>query len=306
MTFHLKILRGALQMIRFPGVHVAIVTPFTNDYEVDYQKLEELCNWLIEEGVDGLVPVGSLGEYATLTAEERAKVVETVVKAANKRVTVTVGTGAPSTKQAVSWAQHAKDCGADALMALPPINYRPLRNEVVAHYEALSSVGLPIIAYNNPLDYPTDLTPDLLNEIAQFKNVVAVKEFSGDIRRVHKILEETDLEVLIGVDNLAMEGPLCGATGWIAGVPNVFPREGVELFRLAREGKVKEAIELYRRFLPLFEFDANPQLVQSIKYMMELIGKPMGPTRPPRLPLTAESYEAVKKAFDRAAQQLVQ
>ncbi|NGY80608.1 dihydrodipicolinate synthase family protein (plasmid) [Bacillus megaterium] len=293
-------------MTRFEGVHVAIVTPFTDLYEVDYQRLHELCNWLIDEGVNGLVPVGSLGEYATLTVEERSKVVETVVKAANKRVTVTVGSGAPSTKQAVQWGQHAKDVGADAIMALPPINYRPLRNEIIAHYKDLSEVGLPIIAYNNPLDYPTDLTPELLGEISKFENVVAVKEFSGDIRRVHKILEETDLEVLTGVDNLAMEGPLCGATGWIAGVPNALPREGVELFRLSREGKIKEATELYRRLLPLFDLDAKPQLVQSIKYMMELAGQPVGPTRPPRLPLSTEDYNQIKKAFNRAVQKVTQ
>lgn len=293
-------------MTRFEGVHVAIVTPFTDSYEVDYQRLHELCNWLIDEGVNGLVPVGSLGEYATLTVEERSKVVETVVKAANKRVTVTVGSGAPSTKQAVQWVQHAKDIGADAIMALPPINYRPLRNEIIAHYKDLSKVGLPIIAYNNPLDYPTDLTPELLKEISKFENVVAVKEFSGDIRRVHKILEETDLEVLTGVDNLAMEGPLCGATGWIAGVPNALPREGVELFRLSREGKIKEATALYRRLLPLFDLDAKPQLVQSIKYMMELAGQPVGPTRPPRLPLSTEDYDQIKKAFNRAVQKVTQ
>lgn len=293
-------------MTRFEGVHVAIVTPFTDSYEVDYQRLHELCNWLIDEGVNGLVPVGSLGEYATLTVEERSKVVETVVKAANKRVTVTVGSGAPSTKQAVQWVQHAKDVGADAIMALPPINYRPLRNEIIAHYKDLSEVGLPIIAYNNPLDYPTDLTPELLKEISKFENVVAVKEFSGDIRRVHKILEETDLEVLTGVDNLAMEGPLCGATGWIAGVPNALPREGVELFRLSREGKIKEATDLYRRLLPLFDLDAKPQLVQSIKYMMELAGQPVGPTRPPRLPLSTEDYDQIKKAFNRAVQKVTQ
>lgn len=293
-------------MAKFEGVHVAIVTPFTDSYEVDYQGLNDLCNWLINEGVDGLVPAGSLGEYATLSVEERSKVVETVVKAANNRVKVIVGTGAPSTKQAVQWAHHAKDVGADALMALPPINYRPLRNEIIAHYEVLSNVGLPIIAYNNPLDYPTDLTPELLKEISEFENVVGVKEFSGDIRRVHKILEQTDLEVLIGVDNLAMEGPLCGATGWIAGVPNALPREGIELFRLSKEGKVKEATELYRRLLPLFDLDANPQLVQSIKYMMELAGRPVGPTRPPRLPLSSDDYHHIRKAFNQAVQKVSQ
>lgn len=285
-------------MAKFEGVYVAIVTPFTETYEVDYKRLHELCDWMITQGVHGLVPCGSLGEYASLTVEERAKVVETVVAAANDRVPVVVGSGAPSTQQAVGWVRQAKEAGAAGIMALPPINYRPLENEVIAHYEALASVGLPIIAYNNPHDYKVDLTPDLLAKLSKIENIVGVKEFSGDVRRVHDILAKTDLEVLIGVDDLAMEGPLLGATGWIAGVPNALPKEGVELFRLAREGKLGEAMELYRRLLPLFHYDASPQLVQSIKYMMELAGFPVGSTRPPRLPLSPEYYAGIKEAYD--------
>jgi 4-hydroxy-tetrahydrodipicolinate synthase len=288
-------------MAHFEGVYVAMVTPFTDAYEVDYNRLRELCDRLISGGVDGLVPTGSLGEYATLSGEERAKVVETVIDAAAGRVPVVVGTAAPSTEQAVGWVRHAKAAGAAGVMALPPINYKPLRHEVVAHYEALSEVGLPIVAYNNPHDYKVDLTPDFLAELSRIENIVAVKEFSGDIRRIHDILEKTGLEVMVGVDDLAMEGPLFGATGWISGVPNALPQEGAELFRLAREGKLKEALPLYRRLLPLFHYDASPQLVQSIKYMMELSGFPVGPTRPPRLPLPAADYEAIKEAFDYAA-----
>ncbi|TYP78907.1 dihydrodipicolinate synthase family protein [Paenibacillus methanolicus] len=285
-------------MARFEGVYVALVTPFTSAYEVDYKRLAELCDWLIQQGVHGLVPTGSLGEYATMSNEERAKVVETVIDAAAGRVPVVVGSAAPSTQQAVAWVRHAKDAGAAGVMALPPINYKPLEHEVVAHYEALNTVGLPIIAYNNPHDYKIDLTPDLLARLSKIEHVVAVKEFSGDIRRVHDILAKTNLEVMIGVDDLAMEGPLFGATGWISGVPNALPKEGVELFRLAREGKLKEAGELYRRLLPLFHYDASPQLVQSIKYMMGLSDFPVGPTRPPRLPLPVADYEAIKKAYE--------
>lgn len=285
-------------MAKFEGVYVALVTPFTESYEVDYTRLHELCDWMITQGVHGLVPCGSLGEYASLTVEERAKVVETVVAAAKDRVPVVVGSGAPSTQQAVGWVRQAKEAGAAGIMALPPINYRPLENEVIAHYEALASVGLPIIAYNNPHDYKVDLTPDLLAKLSKIDNIVGVKEFSGDVRRVHEILAKTDLEVMIGVDDLAMEGPLLGATGWIAGVPNALPKEGVELFRLSREGKLNEAMELYRRLLPLFHYDASPQLVQSIKYMMELAGFPVGPTRPPRLPLSSEYYAGIKEAYD--------
>jgi 1-pyrroline-4-hydroxy-2-carboxylate deaminase len=285
-------------MPKFEGVYVAIVTPFSNNHEVDYKRLYELSQWQISQGVQGLVPAGSLGEYASLTNEERAKVVETVIEAAAGKVPVVVGTGAPSTQQAVGWVRHAKEAGAAGVMALPPINYRPLENEVIAHYEALSSVGLPIIAYNNPHDYKTDLTPDLLVKISAIENVIGVKEFSGDIRRVHEILAKTNLEVLIGVDDLAMEGPIAGATGWIAGVPNALPKEGVELFQLARAGKIKEALPLYRRLLPLFHYDAKPQLVQAIKYMVELSGLPVGPTRPPRLALSAEAYQEILEAYN--------
>jgi len=285
-------------MPTFEGVYVALVTPFTADYEVDYQRLAELCDTLISQGVNGLIPAGSLGEYATLTQEERAKVVETVIEAAAGRVPVVVGSAAPSTKQAVDWVRHARDAGAAGVMALPPINYKPLESEVVAHYEALNEVGLPIIVYNNPHDYKVDLTPQLLSRLSGLEHVVAVKEFSGDIRRVHAILAHTDLEVMIGVDDLAMEGALCGATGWISGVPNALPKEGVELFNLARQGKVQEATVLYRHLLPLFHFDASPQLVQSIKYMMELAGFSAGPTRPPRLPLPEAEYAAIKEAFE--------
>ena len=287
-------------MGRFEGVYVAIVTPFTSDYEVDYKRLTDLCDWLIQEGVNGLVPSGSLGEYATMTGEERAKVIHTVIAAAKGRVPVVVGSAAPSTRQAVEWVQFSKDAGAAGVMALPPINYKPLENEVFAHYEALNTVGLPIIAYNNPHDYKIDLTPDILARLAKFENVVAVKEFSGDVRRMQDILAQTDLEVMVGVDDLVMEGGLIGATGWIAGVPNALPKEGVELFRLARAGKLAEAQALYRRLLPLFHYDASPQLVQSIKYMMELAGFPVGPTRPPRLPLADDYYAGIKKAFDYA------
>ncbi|MDR7001180.1 dihydrodipicolinate synthase family protein [Neobacillus niacini] len=287
-------------MAKFTGVYVAIITPFTEEYQVDFKRLEEHVDWLIKEGVHGIIPAGSVGEYAALTAEERAKVIETVIDAANGRVPVVVGTGAPSTEQAAGWARHAKAAGAAGIMALPPINYNPTEAEIFAHYEALSDVGIPIIAYNNPHDYKVDLTPDLLKKLSAIENVVAVKEFSGDIRRVHDILSKTDLEVMIGVDDLAMEGPIAGATGWIAGFPNVFPREGVRIFELATQGRVKEALELYRPSLPLYHYDAKPQLVQAIKYSMELAGRPVGPTRPPRMPLPESELQKIKEAFEQA------
>jgi 1-pyrroline-4-hydroxy-2-carboxylate deaminase len=287
-------------MAQFNGVFVAIVTPFTDSFEVDYNRLREHSDWLIREGVNGLIPCGSVGEYATLNDYERAKVVETVLDVAQDRVPVLVGSGAPSTKEAVKWVQHAKDHGAAGVMALPPINYTPQEYEVIAHYQALSEIGLPIVLYNNPLDYKTDLTPELLLKLQTIENVIGVKEFSTDVRRVHTILEETNLEVLIGVDDLGLEGPAVGSTGWIAGFANVFPKESVEIFNLAREGNVKKVLKLYRSLLPLFHYDGLPILVQAIKYSLELKGMPVGPPRPPRLPLSEDLQSEIKKAYERA------
>lgn len=287
-------------MAQFPGVFVAVITPFTDRGEVDYERLHDHVDWLIGQGIHGLVPTGSCGEYAALSDSERGRVVETTIRTAAGRVPVVVGTAAPSTDKAVSWATHARESGAAGLMALPPINYRPTRQEVVAWYRSLSRVGLPIIVYNNPFDTSTDLTPDLLAEIGELEHVVGVKEFSGDVRRIPQILSETRLEVLGGADDVVLESILVGATGWIAGLANVVPRESVQLFELARGHRVTEAKELYERLLPLFRYDSQPIFVQVIKHCFEIAGRPVGPTRGPRLPLDEVTRVKVKTAYAQA------
>lgn len=284
-------------MERFPGIQVAIVTPFDDSGEVNYKRLAEHAAWLIENGIHGIVSPGSVGEYASLSDEEREQVVETVVEAANGRVPVTIGVAAPSTAATVGWAKHAKELGATAVMALPPINYNPTKHEVFAYYRAISDVGLPIAAYNNPYDTATDLTPEFLAELATIENFVAVKDFSGDVRRIARTRELCDLEIIAGVDDLALEGFLAGATGCIAGFANALPKETVEVYDLARAGKLDEVWELYRRMLPLLRYDSTPRLVQAIKYAMELAGVPAGNTRPPRLPLEDEERREVEEAF---------
>jgi 4-hydroxy-tetrahydrodipicolinate synthase len=287
-------------MNRFPGVYVAIITPFNAAHELDIRGLKEHVDWLIQEGVDGIVPTGSVGEYASLTPAERSLVVESVIDVVNGRVPVVVGSAAPSTQLAVEWITHAKNAGAAGVMALPPINYKPTEAEVIAHYERLSEVGLPVIAYNNPHDYPTDLKPALLRKLSAIENIVAVKEFSGDIRRVHDIQRETDLEILIGVDDLSMEGGLLGVTGWIAGLTNVIPKDSVQMFKLAQQGKLTEALAMYKRMLPFFHWDASPRLVQAIKYGLELAGRSVGGARPPRLELTLEEKREIRDAYEYA------
>ncbi len=287
-------------MSQLEGVYVAIVTPFTEDTsEVDYDALRDHANWLIEKGVGGLVPCGTCGEYAQLSNEERAKVVETVVAEANGRVQVIVGVAAPTTAQAVGWAEHAKRVGANGIMALPPISYKPTWREVVHYFQALSDVGLPITIYNNTHDNATDVTPDLFKELESIENIVGVKEFSGDIRRIPEIQEKTNLQVLAGADDLALEGLLAGALGWIAGLANAIPEECMEMYRLVKQGDIEAATAVYRRILPLMRWDSTPRLVQAIKYAMELAGRPVGITRAPRLPLDDADRQAVREAFFR-------
>lgn len=286
-------------MTIFQGVHVSLVTPMSESYEVDYQRTEEVCDWLIREGVNGIIVAGPVGEYATLSREERAKIVETVIKVSNGRVPIIAGTGTPTTAETIYWAEHALDKGADGILALPPINYKPLESEVIAHYEKLSSVGIPMMIFNNPRDFGIDLTPEFLVDLAKLENIIAIKEFSGDVRRIHEISTKTTLDVLVGVDDMSMEGALCGATGWTSGVANALPKLSVELFQFALENDRKEASKLYEVLEPLYRYDASPQLIQAIKYMMELANQPVGPTRPPRLPLTSKDYNMIRNLFEK-------
>ncbi len=285
-------------MQRFAGVYVAVITPFTRDDRVDLDRLKEHVSWLIEQGVHGIIPAGSCGEYAALSEAERTLVVESVAEVCEGRVPLVVGTGASSTRNAVRWAEHARGCGAAGIMALPPSAYRPNRREIRAWYEALNGVGLPIIAYNNPFDTTVDLTPDLLAELQELENLVAVKEYSGDVRRIPLILETTRLDVIVGCDDLALEGLLAGATGWIAGLTNVVARESIDLYNLVREGRIEEASALYGKLLPLFRYDSRPTFVQAIKFAFDLIGKPAGATRPPRLPLDEPDRYVIAQALE--------
>ncbi len=281
---------------RFPGIYVAMVTPMNAAGDPDCRRLAEHAAWLLSEGVDGLVVAGTCGEYASLDAEERARVVETALGAA-KGHPVIVGVAAPSTRAVVHWATHAKHHGAAALMALPPLLYRPTSEEVEAHFAALNAVGLPIIAYNNTHDTPVDLTPEVLQSLAHLKNLVAVKEFSGDVRRISALIEQTELEVLAGADDLVLESLLMGATGWIAGLTNVIPRESVHLYHLARAGRLEAARDLYRALLPLLRYDSTPLLVQAIKFGMAERGHDVGGTRAPRLPLAPHHQAAIRAAL---------
>ncbi len=289
------------------GVIVATALPYQDDpsapagLAVDYDRYAEHCRWLVDNGCAGVGPNGSLGEYSSLTDEERRRVARTAIETVGGDATVVVGVHGPGSHLAVRWAEAAAEDGADGVLCLPPTMYRANRGEVLAHFEAVAAVGLPVMVYNNPVDTKVDLTPDLLAEIAAIDNVVAVKEFSGDVRRVLEIKEcAPDLRIVAGADDVVLESLLMGATGWFAGFPNVFPAESVRLYELALAGRLAEARALYDPLVAAFRWDSRTEFVQAIKLGMEKVGRFGGPCRPPRGPLVPEHRAQVEASMDQA------
>ncbi|MEO3791850.1 dihydrodipicolinate synthase family protein [Nonomuraea sp. B10E15] len=271
------------------GVHVATALPFNDDLSVDYDGYAEHVRFLAEGGCDGVCPNGSLGEYQTLTAEERARVVRTAIEAAPDGFHVMPGVAAYGAAEARRWAEQAAEAGAGSVLLLPPNAYRADRQAVVGHYREVAKAGLPVVAYNNPLDTKVDLTPDLLAELHQEGLIVAVKEFTGDVRRAYELAElAPGLDLLIGSDDVLLELGIAGAVGWIAGYPNMIPRSTVELYRLATSGDLDKALPIYRDLHPLLRWDSKTEFVQSVKLSMDLAGRKGGVCRPPRTALPSE------------------
>jgi 4-hydroxy-tetrahydrodipicolinate synthase len=280
---------------QFGGVYAATTTPFNADGAVDFSCFEKHCLRLVESGVAGIVPNGSLGEYEALDDAERARVVETAQAAVGDRVPVVPGVSARSARDARRWAEQAASVGCPAVMCLPPTSHAPTDDETVAHFAEVARAGLPIIAYNNPFSTRVDLTPQLLGRLSQIDEVAAVKEFSQDVRRVAQILEQApEIEVICGCDDTLVEAMLMGATGWIAGFANALPRQSVDLYELCEAGQWVDAVALYRVLLPLLRFDADPCFVQAIKLAQSEVGFPAGPVRLPRLALDDETAATVR------------
>jgi 4-hydroxy-tetrahydrodipicolinate synthase len=255
----------------------------------------------VDAGVGGVVATGTMGEAGQLSDAERGVVVRTCVEvaaASGRSLPVIVGISAGSTAAAVGNATAAREAGADAVMCLPPLHYPGTMAELVAFYRAVHDAAgdLPIMAYNNPAASGVDVTPEVIEAIAaDVPSVVAVKECSGDARRIASLVNDSELEILVGGDDWALEGFAAGATGWVSGVANVAPRECVELQRLVEAGTLPEARALYAGLLPLARLDMTPHLVQYFKGAMDAVGLRGGVSRGPRLPLDA-SQQAVLDA----------
>jgi 4-hydroxy-tetrahydrodipicolinate synthase len=290
--------------MEFKGVMPAITTPFKDDLSIDHEFIARHVSWLVDHGCTGIVPLGSLGEGNTLRLDEKIDIVRTCVEALDGRVPVMPGISSLSTAGAVELARAAAKAGCGALMVLPPYVHNGKMHETVAHFTAIfEATDLPCMLYNNPIAYGTDVTPEIMADLAgRHATLRAVKESSGDIRRITatKARVGDRLAVFAGLDDMPFEAAWAGASGWVAGLVNALPVESVRLFELSASGQREEAFELYSWFLPLLRMDTVPEFVQLIKLVQAEVGMGSETVRPPRLPLPkADREQALKLIRDR-------
>lgn len=286
------------------GVMPAITTSFDPSYKVDHAFLAEHCRWMLDNGCTGIVALGSLGEGATLSFDEKCQILTTCRQSVRGGAPLVAAVSALSTSEAVRLAQAAADFGCDGLMVLPPYVYQGDWREMKAHIAAIfKATSLSCMLYNNPVAYGTDFIPEQIQELAaEHDNFHSVKESSTDARRVSGIraLLRNRLELFVGVDDAIVEAIGVGASGWIAGLANALPRESVELFNLAVKGEREKAFELYRWFLPLLRLDTVVKFVQLIKLVQVEVGMGNARVRPPRLELVGDELQKVKAIIHQA------
>jgi dihydrodipicolinate synthase/N-acetylneuraminate lyase len=286
------------------GVMPAMTTAFDESLRIDHAFMRHHARWMIDNGCSGLVMLGSLGEAATLTVEEKISVLHNIITATDGRVPIVSAISALSTEEAVALAKSAADAGCSGLMVLPPYVYRGDWREMKTHVEAIfTATPLSCMLYNNPVAYGTDFLPEQIVELSnEHSNFHAVKESSTDVRRITAIraLREDRLKIFVGVDDAIMEGLSAGATGWIAGLVNAMPAESVALFNLALEGRTEEAFVLYRWFLPLLRMDTVPKFIQLIKLVQQETGVGSARVRAPRLEITGDELVAVRHVITKA------
>ena len=290
--------------MQWKGVMPAMTTCFDKDLEVDHAFMAQHAQTMVASGCTGMVMLGSLGEAATLSADEKQAILRNMVKAVGKQVPVVAAISALATPDAIALARSAAEAGCSGLMVLPPYVYQGDWREMKTYVSAvLQATPLSAMLYNNPVSYGTDFLPEQIAELAaEHENLHAVKESSTDVRRVTAIrsLIAERLAIFVGVDDAIAEGIAAGATGWIAGLVNAFPAESIALFDYARAGKTKEAFELYRWFLPLLRMDTVPKFIQLIKLVQQEVGMGNARVRPPRLELIGDELEAARKTVQHA------
>lgn len=282
------------------GVFPALLTPFTDDDKLDLDIFEKNLEAQVKAGVHGLILGGSLGEASTITENEKEELTEFSVEYVNGKIPVIVNIAQSRTQDAIQEAANARSWGADGLMLLPPMRYKTDDRETITYFkDVANSTQLPIMIYNNPVDYKIDARPEMFDELIECKNIVALKESTRDVTNLTRMKNRFGdrIKIFCGVDTLAMEELCLGADGWVAGLVDAFPNETVAIYNFVKEGRIQEATEIYRWFMPLLELDIHPKLVQYIKLAATQTGIGTENVRPPRLKLEGEERERILKVI---------
>jgi 4-hydroxy-tetrahydrodipicolinate synthase len=285
-------------VVQWKGIYPAITTKFTKDDKLDLNLFAKNLNIQIEAGIEGVILGGTLGEASVLTNEEKFDLVKFTVEKVAGKIPVIMNIAEGSTRDAVYLAKEAQKHGASGLMLLPPMRYKSDHRETVTYFKAVAeSTSLPIMIYNNPVDYKVDVTLDMFAELADSKNIEAVKDSTRDISNVTRMINRFGdrFKILCGVDTLIMEAFMLGADGCVGGLVCAFPKETVAVYKLTKAGKIEEALKIYRWFLPLLELDLHPKLVQYIKLAEQEAGLGSEYVRAPRLTLAGVERERILK-----------
>ena len=287
--------------IKWEGIMPAVTTKFTDNDTLDLAMFETNIKAQLEAGVHGIVLGGTLGEASTLSEAEKRSLTQATVKIVEGKVPVMINAAEQTTKAAVHAANLAEEDGAAGLMMLPPMRYKSGDRETVEYFKAVAkNTSLPIMIYNNPVDYKIEVTHAMFDELLKCENIEAIKESTRDTTNVTRIKNRFGdrLKIMTGVDTIALESLLLGADGWVAGLVCAFPAETVAIYELQKAGRIKEAIEIYRWFMPLLELDINPKLVQNIKLAEVYTGIGTENVREPRLPLFGEERKHVIQVIE--------
>lgn len=289
--------------ISWHGVYPALLTPFGADGSIDFDMFKKNIEAQIDAGVAGVIIAGTLGEASTLTSQEKFDLLVFAKTFVPQNFPVLLNVAEQATVEATAFARKAEELGADGLMLLPPMRYRASDREVVAFFAAVAiSTSLPIMIYNNPVDYAIHVTVEMFEELESYSNIQSVKESTRDLTNITRMINRFGdrFKILGGVDTIALESQLVGASGSVAGLVNAFPKETMAIYRLAEVGRLDEALAIYRWFMPLLELDIHPRLVQYIKLAAAAEGLSNEHVRAPRLPLENEEKVRIQKIIDDA------
>lgn len=283
---------------KFRGTYTVLITPFSADGKsVDLKALADLVDWQIERGIHGLIPLGSTGEFLSLTDEEAEAVAGTAIKAARGRVPVLIGTGAEMTEESIRLSKRAEKLGADGVMIIPPFYCTPTEDELFEHYRRIGeAIGIPIMIYNNPATANVDMRPETVKRLCRIDNVRYIKESTLEVTRVRDIIDLCGDRMTVFAGILGYESFWLGAEGWVAVCSNLLPKESAHLFELVADARDQPgALALYRRILPIVRWVGGQRYVSATKAGFAMMGRPVGPPRSPRLPLPAADAAILRR-----------